>query len=92
MENPYEEKIQGLEQYRWISVDDTCKELDVSRRTIFQYLKDGKIKGTKYKNRRLIDSVSILGFLLEKKVIEFNKINSPEVKRQMELQQFNQIY
>ena len=43
MENPYEEKIQGLEQYRWISVDDTCKELDVSRRTIFQYLKDGKI-------------------------------------------------
>ena len=92
MENPYEEKIPGLEQYRWISVNDTCNELEVSRRTVFQYLKDGKIKGTKYKNKRLVDSVSILGFLLEKKVIEYNKINSPEVKRQIELEKFKQIY
>ena len=92
MENPYEEKIPGLEQYRWISVEDTCNELEVSRRTVFQYLKDGKIKGTKYKNKRLVDSVSILGFLLEKKVIEYNKINSPEVKRQIELEKFKQIY
>ena len=91
MENPYEEKIPGLEQYRWISVEDTCNELEVSRRTVFQYLKDGKIKGTKYKNKRLVDSVSILGFLLEKKVIEYNKINSPEVKRQIELEKFKQI-
>jgi len=92
MENPYEEKIPGLEQYRWISVEDTCNELEVSRRTVFQYLKDGKIKGTKYKNKRLVDSVSVLGFLLEKKVIEYNKINSPEVKRQIELEKFKQIY
>lgn len=92
MENPYEEKIPGLEQYRWISVEDTCNELEVSRRTVFQYLKDGKIKGTKYKNKRLVDSVSILGFLLEKKVIEYNKINSPEVKRQIELEKFKHIY
>ena len=31
-------------------------------------------------------------FLLEKKVIEYNKINSPEVKRQIELEKFKQIY
>ena len=78
-------------QSRWISVEETSKELEISKRTVFQYLKDGRIKGTKYKNRRLIDSVSILGFLLEKKVIEFNKINSPEMRRQIELDQFNNI-
>ena len=91
MENKVEEKIPGLESYRWISVEETSKELEISKRTVFQYLKDGRIKGTKYKNRRLIDSVSILGFLLEKKVIEFNKINSPEMRRQIELDQFNNI-
>ncbi|MBT6636122.1 MAG: helix-turn-helix domain-containing protein, partial [Flavobacteriaceae bacterium] len=87
----FEEKIPGLESYRWISVEETSKELEISKRTVFQYLKDGRIKGTKYKNQRLIDSVSILGFLLEKKVIEFNKINSPEMRRQIELDQFNNI-
>ena len=91
MENKFEEKIPGLEPYRWISVEETSKELEISKRTVFQYLKDGRIKGTKYKNQRLIDSVSILGFLLEKKVIEFNKINSPEMRRQIELDQFNNI-
>ena len=91
MENNFEEKIPGLESYRWISVEETSKELEISKRTVFQYLKDGRIKGTKYKNQRLIDSVSILGFLLEKKVIEFNKINSPEMRRQIELDQFNNI-
>ena len=91
MENKFEEKIPGLESFRWISVEETSKELEISKRTVFQYLKDGRIKVTKYKNRRLIDSVSILGFLLEKKVIEFNKINSPEMRRQIELDQFNNI-
>ena len=92
MENKFEEKTLGLESYRWISVEETSRELEISKRTVFQYLKDGKIKGTKYKNKRLVDSVSILGFLLEKKVIEYNKINSPEVKRQIELEKFKHIY
>ena len=92
MENPFEEKIPGIESYRWLSVEDTPRELEVSKRTVFQYLKDGKIKGTKYKNRRLVDSVSIMGFLLERKVIEVNKINSLEMRRQIELEQFNKTY
>ena len=89
MENPFEEKIGEFERYRWLSVDDCSDELGVSRRTVFQYLRDGKIRGTKWKNKRLIDSVSVIGFLLEKKVIEFNKLNDREVKREIEL---NQIY
>ena len=47
MENKFEEKIPGLESYRWISVEETSKELEISKRTVFQYLKDGRIKGTK---------------------------------------------
>ena len=71
MKNRFEEKLEGIESYRWLSVDDCSDELGVSRRTIFQYLKDGKIKGTKWKNKRLVDSVSVMGFLLKKKVIKY---------------------
>jgi|TARA_B110000003_G_C16635794_1_gene528341 excisionase family DNA binding protein len=92
MENPFEEKIGEFERYKWLSVDDCSEELGVSRRTIFRYLKDGKIKGIKWKNQRLIDSVSILGFLLEKKVFEFNKLNDKEVIREIELDKYKEIF
>jgi len=91
MENKFEEKIEGLESHKWISVDDCSEELGVSRRTIFQYLHDNKIKGIKWKNKRLIDSVSVVGFLLNKKVIEFNKLTSVEMKRELELQEFKEL-
>jgi transcriptional antiterminator len=92
MENPFEEKIGEFERYKWLSVDDCSEELGVSRRTIFRYLKDGKIKGIKWKNQLLIDSVSILGFLLEKKVFEFNKLNDKEVIREIELDKYKEIF
>ena len=44
MENPFEEKIEGLEIYRWITVDDCSEKLEVSRRTVFQYIKNGFFK------------------------------------------------
>ena len=91
MENLFEQKLEGFETYKWISVDDCSEELGVSRRTIFQYLHDNKIKGIKWKNKRLIDSVSVVGFLLNKKVIEFNKLTSVEMKRELELQQFKEL-
>jgi excisionase family DNA binding protein len=91
MENPFEEKIEGIESYKWISVDDCSEQLEVSRRTIFQFLKDGKLKGIKWKNRRLIDSVSVMGYLLEKKVIEINKLNDKEMVREIELKKFQEL-
>lgn len=91
MKNPFDEKIEGLESYRWISVEDCSEQLGVSQRTIFQYLKDGKIKGTKWKNYRLIDSVSVIGFLLNKNVSEINKIRSREVKDKIEIDQFQNL-
>ena len=91
MENPFEEKIEGLETYRWLSVDDCSEQLEVSRRTIFQYLRDGKLKGIKWKNKRLVDSVSVVGYLLNKKVIEINKLNNKEMIREIELKQYKEL-
>lgn len=90
MKNRFEEKLEGIESYRWLSVDDCSDELGVSRRTIFQYLRDGKIKGTKWKNKRLVDSVSVMGFLLKKKVIEYDKIKDTEMKRELDMKDFTQ--
>ena len=90
MKNLFEEKLEGIESYRWLSVDDCSDELGVSRRTIFQYLRDGKIKGTKWKNKRLVDSVSVMGFLLKKKVIEYDKIKDTEMKRELDMKEFTQ--
>lgn len=90
MKNRFEEKLEGIESYRWLSVDDCSDELGVSRRTIFQYLRDGKIKGTKWKNKRLVDSVSVMGFLLKKKVIEYDKIKDKEMKRELDMNEFTQ--
>ena len=91
MENLFEQKLEGLETYKWISVDDCSEELGVSRRTIFQYLHDNKIKGIKWKNKRLIDSVSVVGFLLNKKVIEVNNIKNKEMVREIELKQYKEL-
>ena len=91
MENLFEQKLEGLETYKWISVDDCSEELGVSRRTIFQYLHDNKIKGIKWKNNRLIDSVSVVGFLLNKKVIEVTNLKNKEMVREIELKQYEEL-
>jgi len=54
-------------------------------------LKDGKIEGVKWKNRRLINVVSVFGYLLKKKVIEVTQIREREIKRELEFKQFKQI-
>ena len=51
MENPFEEKIEGLEIYRWITVDDCSEKLGVSRRTVFQYIKNGFFKQKSYSRK-----------------------------------------
>jgi predicted site-specific integrase-resolvase len=91
MENPFEEKIEELGVYRWITVDDCSEKLGVSRRTIFQYIKDGNFKSTKWKNRRIIDSVSVIGFLLKKRVIEFNSVKNNEIRKEIEIEKFTNI-
>ena len=88
MKDKFNEYIEGLETHRWVGVTDLSKQFDISERTVFQWLKDGKIKGVKWKGRRLIDSVSVVGFLMNKKVIEINNIKNKEMIREIELKEF----
>lgn len=79
----FEEKIGELEEYRWITIQECSEKMGISTRTLYKYLKEGKIKGVIYKRRRLIDTVSVLGYLLEKKVIEIQQIKEEELKQQL---------
>ena len=88
MEDNFKEYIEGLESHRWVGVTDLSEQFDISERTVFQWLKDGKIEGVKWKNRRLINVPSVFGYLLKKKVIEITQIREQELKRELELKEF----
>ena len=88
MEDKFNEYIEGLETHRWVGVTDLSEQFDISERTVFQWLKDGKIEGVKWKNKRLINVPSVFGYLLKKKVIEVTQIKQQELKRELELKEF----
>jgi predicted site-specific integrase-resolvase len=88
MDDFFNEYIESLETFKWVGVKDLSEQFDISERTVFQWLKDGKIEGVKWKNRRLINVPSVFGYLLKKKVIEVNQIREKELKRELELKEF----
>ena len=88
MEDKFNEYIEGLETHRWVGVTDLSEQFGISERTVFQWLRDGKIEGVKWKNRRLINVPSVFGYLLKKKVIEVSQIKQQELKRELELKEF----
>ena len=88
MKDKFNEYIEGLESHRWVGVTDLSEQFGVSERTVFQWLRDGKIEGVKWKNRRLINVPSVFGYLLKKKVIEVSQIKQQELKRELELKEF----
>ena len=67
---------------RWLFVEDAADMLEVSKRTIFEYLRDGKIRGIKSRGRRLIATGSVMAYLLKIKVVEFNDLRSKELARE----------
>ena len=93
MEEPdfFNEYIEFLESCKWVGVKDLSEKFEISERTIFKWLKDGKIQGIKWKNRRLINSVSILVYLMKKKCIEINRIHDREIKRELELRDYQYL-
>ena len=91
MEDEFNEHIESLESNRWVGVTDLSEQFGVSERTVFQWLSDGKIEGVKWKNRRLINVVSVFGYLLEKKVIEVSRIKNKEMIRELELKEFKNV-
>jgi len=91
MEDKFNEYIEGLESHRWVGVTDLSEQFDISERTVFSWLKDGKIEGVKWKNRRLINVGSVFKFLMEKKILEISKIKNKEMVREIELNQFKEL-
>ena len=88
MEDEFNKHIEELESHKWVGVKDLSEQFGVSERTVFQWLKDKKIEGVKWKNRRLINVPSVFGYLLKKKVIEVSQIKQQELKRELELKEF----
>ncbi len=88
----FNEYYESLKTYKWVGVKDLSEQFDVSQRTIFQWLSDGKIEGIKWKGKRLINTISVMGFLLKKKSLEMRHIKEQEIKRELELKEFSKIY
>ena len=66
----FERQDDGTLTFGSVLTPDLSEQFKVSERTIFQWLKDGKLESIKWKNKRLINVVSVMGFLLKKKCIE----------------------
>ena len=45
MEDRFNDYIEGLETHRWVGVTDLSEQFDISERTIYQWLKDKRLKG-----------------------------------------------
>ena len=84
MDDFFNEYIESLETYKWVGVKDLSEQFKVSERTIFQWLKDGKLESIKWKNKRLINVVSVMSFLLKKKCIEMEQIRNRDIKHKIE--------
>jgi hypothetical protein len=91
MEDKFNDYVECLESNRWVGVSDLSEQFGVSERTIFSWLKSGKIEGVKWKNRRLINVVSVFGFLLKKKCLEVSQIKQKEIMRELELKEFKNL-
>ena len=91
MEDKFNDYIEGLQTNKWVGVTDLSEQFGVSERTIFQWLKDKKIQGVKWKNFRLVNVGSVFKFLMEKKILEISKIKNKEMVREIELNQFKEL-
>lgn len=86
----FNEYYEGLKTYKWVGVKDLSEQFDVSQRTIFQWLKDGKIQGIKWKGKRLINTISVFVHLMEKKCLEINRMERG-IRNEIETHQFNDL-
>jgi len=75
----------------WVGVKDLSELFEVSERTIFKWLKDKKIEGTKWKRKRLINSDSVLTFLLQKKCLEMSQIKHREIIEKIDYEGFKRM-
>ena len=87
----FNEYYESIKSYKWVGVKDLSEQFDVSQRTIFQWLKDKKIQGTKWKGKRLVNTISVLSFLLKKRSSEMKNIKEREIRDEIESKEFNSL-
>ena len=88
----FNEYYESLGHYKWVGVKDLSEMFDISERTVFKWLEQKKIKGVKWKNKRLIDSVSVMSFLLKKKCLEMEQIKKQEIRNKIERGEFESSF
>ena len=91
-EDFFNEYYESLGHYKWVGVKDLSEMFDISERTVFKWLEQKKIKGVKWKNKRLIDSVSVMSFLLKKRCLEMEQIKKQEIRNKIERGEFESSF
>ena len=59
-----------LKEYVYLSVNDTSELLGITSKTVYNYLKNGKLKGEIWNTRRIITTKSIKELLTERGIIK----------------------
>lgn len=70
LKDVFKEMVDDLKEYRWWGVDELSEKLQVSKRTIYTWLKEGKIEGIKFRGRRMCDIVSVFQYMWSDGCIE----------------------
>lgn len=59
----FKEMVDDLKEYRWWGVEELSEKLQVSKWTIYTWLKEDKIEGIKFRGRRMCDIVSVFQYM-----------------------------
>ena len=68
---------------KWLFVSDVMELLQVSKTTVFKHLRDGKYHSIKSRNRRLVSTGSLLGYLLKMKVLQPRDVEDVQLKKEI---------
>lgn len=74
---------QGENIGKWLFVQDVMELLQVSKTTVFKQIREGKYKSIKSRNRRLISTGSLMGYLLKMKVLRPREVEGVELKKEI---------
>ena len=72
----FKQVCKNMEEHPFLTIEDVSSELGVSKRTIQTYISSGQLDSVKWKNKRLIKSVSVVAFLLKKRLVEMKDVGA----------------
>ena len=68
---------------KWLYVSDVMEFLQVSKPTIYKHIRNEKFRSIKVRNRRLIETASLFGYLIKEKIIQPREVEGIELKKQI---------